>query len=122
MVFKIDGIDFSSLVDVAGYKITPRREYGPAKGGLLNGSRVVDLLTIKKDLTVNIVATEQAVTSQLTSSCMKEDVQLQFNDPITNQTINGTYEPDIKDLDMAIESDSYGKTYWYGFQILFKEV
>ena len=122
MIFTIDGVDFSDLIDVAGYTIKPRREYGPARGKLLDGSMVVDLLAMKTDLSIRIVATEQSITSSLVQACSKPSVRLVFNDPITNQNLNSKYEPSIAEINMAIEKTDSSPAYWYGFTIDFMEV
>lgn len=122
MVFTIDGVDFHDCVDVAGYKIKPRREYGPARGKLLDGSRVIDLLATKTDLSITVVAAKQATVSAIAQACKKSTVQLVFNDPITNQNLNGVYEPEISEIQMAIESTEYTPSYWYGYTIDFMEV
>ena len=122
MLFTIDGVDFSDVVDVAGYTIRPRREYGPARGQLLDGSKVVDLLATKTDLSIAVVATEQSVTSSISQICKKPSVRLVFNDPITNQNLNGKYEPNISEIQMAIEKTDSTPGYWYGFTIDFEEV
>lgn len=122
MLFKLDGKDFSESVDIAAYRLTPRRVYGDNSGYLLDGSHIPDLLAIKKDIQIRIVATEQRDTSSIASACMKETVQLEINDPISNMDINARYEPELQELEMAIEKDAFGNTYWYSFSIVFKEV
>lgn len=121
MTFKINGVDFSDKVDVAGYTITPRKVTGSSTGYLLDGEHIADMIAKKTDLKVQIVATEQADTSALALACTGEYCQLVFNDPITNTTLDSTYEPQIDKLEMAIETNSEGKTYWYGFTITFTE-
>lgn len=121
MTFKIDGVDYSDKVDIAGYTVTPRKVTGGAAGYLLDGSHVADLKAIKTDLKINVVATEQADTSAISKACLKEYVTLEFNDPFTNTNLNDIYEPSIESVSMAIETDSRGKTYWYGFRISFAQ-
>ena len=122
MKLVIDGIDFSSKIDVQGYKTHPRREYGIARGKLIDGSLVPDLLTIKKDLSVHVSASEQEDVKNITTACLKESVTVEFNDPTVSLNMSGVYEPDISEIEMAIDTDKYGKTYWYGFDITFTEL
>lgn len=121
MTFKINGVDFGEKVEVAGYTITPRKVIGTSAGYLLNGEHIADVIANKTDLKIRVVATEQEDTSALARACTAEYCQLFFNDPITNANLDSVYEPQIDRLEMAIETDSQGKTYWYGFTITFME-
>lgn len=127
MTFKVDNVDYSSKITIAGYKVSPRRVYGGARGDLLNGESVADLIAIKKDLEVTIVSTVEADTSAIATALLKEYVQLVFSDPVTATDISGTYEPEVSSIEMAIDTGgAVGATasnnrYWYGFQVSFKQ-
>ena len=127
MTFKVDNVDFSSKVEVVGYKVTPRRVYGGARGDLLNGESVADLIVIKKDLDIKVVAMAEGDTSAIATALLKEYVQLVFSDPVTATDISGTYEPEVSSIEMAIDvGDAVGavaktKRDWYGFQVSFKQ-
>lgn len=127
MTFKIDSVDYSSKVLIAGYKVTPRRVYGGARGDLLNGESVADLIAIKKDLDVEVIAMAESDTSAIATALLKEYVQLVFSDPITATDLSGTYEPEVSSIEMAIDiGEAIGATassnrYWYGFQVSFKQ-
>lgn len=127
MTFKIDTVDYSGKVEVVGYKVTPRRVYGGARGDLLNGESVADLIAIKKDLEITVVSTVESDTASIATALMKEYVSLEFSDPITATNISGTYEPEMSSIEMAIDvGDAVGavaktKRYWYGFSVSFKQ-
>lgn len=127
MTFKIDAVDYSGKVEVVGYKVTPRRVYGGARGDLLNGESVADLIVIKKDLEITVVSTVETDTASISTALMKEYVSLEFSDPITATDISGTYEPEMSSIEMAIDvGDAVGavaktKRYWYGFSVSFKQ-
>ena len=127
MTFKIDNVDYSSKVLIAGYKVTPRRVYGGARGDLLNGESVADLIVIKKDLDVEVIAMAESDTSSIATALLKEYVQLVFSDPVTATDLSGTYEPEVSSIEMAIDvGEAIGITassnrYWYGFQVSFKQ-
>ena len=65
MTFVLSGVDYSNKVEVSGYKVIPRRVKGTSAGEMINGDTVEDLVVVKTDLQVNIVATEEADTSAL---------------------------------------------------------
>ena len=127
MTFKVDNVDYSSKVEVVGYKVTPRRVYGGARGDLLNGESVADLIVIKKDLEIAVVSTVEADTASIATALMKEYVSLEFSDPITATNISGTYEPEMSAIEMALDvgeaigTAASSNRYWYGFQISFKQ-
>ena len=127
MTFKIDAVDYSGKVEVVGYKVTPRRVYGGARGDLLNGESVADLIAIKKDLEITVVSTVESDTASIATALMKEYVSLKFSDPITATDVSGTYEPEMSSIEMAIDvGDAVGavaktKRYWYGFHVSFKQ-
>lgn len=121
MIFKLNRIDITSKIEVAGYTVIPRKVFGSSEGYLLTGDHIADLIRTKTDIVVKIVATEQADTSFIASACKAEYCELEFSDPITNTVLSGIYEPSLDQLSMAIEEDSQGNTYWYGFTITFKE-
>ena len=127
MTFKIDTVDYSGKVEVVGYKVTPRRVYGGARGELLSGESVADLIVIKKDLEITVVSTVESDTASIATALMKEYVSLEFSDPITATDISGTYEPEMSSIEMAIDvGDAVGavantKRYWYGFSVSFKQ-
>ena len=122
MVFTVDGVDFTQWVDIAGYKVKTRKVRGQAQGTLLDGSTVPDVLAIKTDFSVNIVATAENSTSQIASALKKETVDIVFSDPITGVNLENSYEPEIGTISMAIDRASDGKSYWYGFSVDFTEV
>lgn len=122
MKLSIDGVDYSEKINISGYKVTPVRKYGPARGELLDGGLVPDLVSIKKNLSVVVVHTEQSVTSQITTACMKEKVSIEFDDPISNTVFSSVCEPEIGSLEAAIEDEDTGKKYWYEFEINFTEI
>lgn len=121
MIFILDETDLSSHVDLSNYKVTPRRVSGPAQGTLTNGDHVADVVSIKRDVTLSLDPANVTVTSTLASACMKEYVNLVFTDPISGGTYTGTYEPQIGDIPLAIDSDIKGRRFWNGFQVQFKE-
>ena len=121
MTFKIDGVDYSSKIDVNEYTVVPRKVIGGAAGYLIDGSHVADLVTVKKDLKIKFMATEQSDTSSISAACIKEYVTLQFVDPIANVSLEAVYEPTLESLHMAIDTDEQGKTYWYGFNVSFMQ-
>lgn len=121
MTFIVDNKDFSSRVNLSDYRVTPRRISGPAAGTLTNGDHVADIVSIKRDLTLSVEAANISDTKALSSALMKEYVSLIFIDPISGQNYTGTYEPEVGDISMAIDVDTKGRRYWYGFQINFKE-
>lgn len=127
MTFKVDNVDFSSKVEVVGYKVTPRRVYGGARGNLLNGESVADLIAIKKDLDIKVIAMAEGDTSAMATALLKEYVQLVFSDPATATDLSGTYEPEVSSIEMAIDvgeaigTTASGNRYWYGFQVSFKQ-
>lgn len=124
MIFKVGGVDYSNKVEVTGYKVTPRKVIGTSAGDLLSGDHIADVLKLKTDLEVTIVATEEADTSAIAYACSGEYVNLEFTDPITATALSGVYEPSIGGIEMAIDQDAIsgnGKRYWYGFTITFSE-
>lgn len=121
MIFIVDGTDFSSHVDPSNYRVTPRRIPGPAQGTLTNGDHVADVVSIKRDVTISLDPADTTGTSSLVKVCMKEYVSLVFTDPISGDPYTGTYEPQVGDIPMAIDSDMKGRRFWNGFQVQFKE-
>lgn len=123
MTFILSGVDYSNKVEVSGYKVIPRRVKGTSAGEMINGDTVEDLVVVKTDLQVNIVATEEADTSAIAYACTGEYVGLKFSDPITATDLDGTYIPSIDGIEMAIDKgeSQNGKRYYYGFSILFKQ-
>lgn len=121
MTFIINNTDFSGLIKVDGYTVTPRKVTGPAAGTLLNGEQVADQVAVKRDLTVQVEAGDTATVSSLASLCMEEYVNLIFGDPLSGQNYTGVYMPQANGIPMAIDMDHKGKTYWYSFSISFKE-
>ena len=123
MTFVLSGVDYSNKVEVSGYKVIPRRVKGTSAGEMINGDTVEDLVVVKTDLQVNIVATEEADTSAIAYACTGEYVGLKFSDPITATDLNGTYIPNIDGIEMAIDKgeSQNGNRYYYGFSIFFKQ-
>lgn len=120
MILKIDGVDYSNSVEVSGYTVIPRKITGPAEGYLIDGEHIADLVSLKKDLKVKIVATQGRDTASISSACSKEYVELEFNDPFTNTHLSATYEPTIENIEAALEDSNRG-IYWYGFSIKFTQ-
>lgn len=121
MTFVLNDIDFSDKVEVTGYRVIPRKVTGGAAGYLLNGDHLADLLSDKTDLSVNIVATEEEDTSKIAYICTGEYVRLKFSDPVLGKVWEDYYEPQISGIEMAIDTNSKEKRYWYGFSIKFTQ-
>lgn len=120
MTFILNGVDYSDALWVKGYKLKTRKVTGPAAGYLLSGDHIADLRSIKKDVIFSFSAMEQSELSTLLQSCISEYVEMSFNDPILNLDISGTFEPEISELEQAIDNGP-NKKYWYEFTITFKE-
>nr|DAG77288.1 MAG TPA: hypothetical protein [Caudoviricetes sp.] len=103
--------------------VTPRRVKGTSAGELLDGETIEDLITVKTDLQVNFVSTEEGDTSAIAYICNGEYVKLKFSDPITATDLEGIYIPTINGIEMAIDKgEGYSdKRYYYGFSVSFKE-
>lgn len=123
MTFILSGVDYSDKVEVSGYMVTPRRVKGTSAGELLDGETIEDLITVKTDLQVNFVSTEEGDTSAIAYICNGEYVKLKFSDPITATDLEGIYIPTINGIEMAIDKgEGYSdKRYYYGFSVSFKE-
>ena len=117
--FTLDGKDYSLAEWVLGYSVKTRKVTGQSAGYLLNGEHVADVIALKKDVTFKLSAMEQAELSAFLTGCTKEYVTMTFNDPISNTNVSGTFEPEISQLEMAIEKNSKGKKYWYEFTVTF---
>lgn len=125
MTFKISGMDYSGLVD--SYSIKPRRITGSARGTLLNGDSVADLIKTKWDAVIGFSSSDEVAIGGLLTSLGAEYVQLTLSDPVTNTDLDGFYEPQVNQVEMAIDrgeatgTTSKTKRYWYGFSATFTQ-
>ena len=121
MTFQISGEDYSP--QVSSYRLKPRRITGSARGTLLNGDTVADLIITKWDLTVGFESSDETIVHGLLTTFSGEYIQLTFSDPVTNTDITGFFEPQVNSVDMALDkgeangTTSRGKRYWYGFTV-----
>jgi len=121
MTFSISGVDYSGMV--TSYSLKPRRITGSARGTLLNGDSVADLIMTKWDLTVGFAPMDEPTISGLLRSLSSEYVQLTLSDPVTLTNISGFYEPSVNNIEMAVDQgEAVGdktKRYWYSFSASF---
>lgn len=121
MTFRISGVDFSGLV--TSYSLKPRRITGSARGTLLNGDSVADLIITKWDLVMGFASTEEAQVTGLLQTLAGEYVELTLSDPVTTTDITALYEPQLNGVEMAIDKEEAvgkkEKRYWYGFTVNF---
>lgn len=121
MTFKISGVDYSGMV--SSYSIKPRRITGSARGTLLNGDSIADLIKTKWDITIGFSSSEEDAVSGVLQSISAEYVELTLSDPVTQTDITAFYEPQLNGVDMAIDKgEAIGdktKRYWYDFSVNF---
>lgn len=121
MTFKIAGIDYSDMV--SSYSVTARRITGSARGLLLNGDTLADLIKTKWDLSVGFYSSDESKVSELLIIFNGEYVNLTLSDPVTATDITSLYEPQVGEVTMAIDKgEAVGdksKRYWYGFTVNF---
>ena len=121
MTFKISGMDYSEVV--SSYSIKPRRITGSARGTLLNGDSIADLIKTKWDITIGFSSGEENLVSGILQALAAEYVNLTLSDPVTQTDITAYYEPQLNGVDMAIDKgEAIGdqtKRYWYDFSVNF---